>query len=67
MAKYRVYGNYIFSKVLGEYEADSEEDAIEKALKSAEWKTTLCVRCSQDFVDSGELDYDSWSVDLIEG
>lgn len=29
MAKYRVYGNYIFTKVLGEYEADSEKEAIE--------------------------------------
>ena len=33
MAKYRVYGNYIFSKVLGEYEADSKEEAIEMKLK----------------------------------
>ena len=67
MAKYRVYGNYIFSKVLGEYEADSEEDAIEKALNNANCNATLCVHCSQVFVDSGELDEDSCTVDLIEG
>ena len=27
MTKYRVYGNYVFSKILGEYEAESEEEA----------------------------------------
>ena len=32
MSKYRVYGNYIFSKVLGEYEDYSEEEAIEKEI-----------------------------------
>lgn len=67
MSKYRVYGNYIFSKVLGEYEADSEEDAIEKALNNASCNAMLCVHCSQDFVDGGELDEDSCTVDLIEG
>ena len=66
MAKYRVYGNYIFSKVLGEYEADSEEEAIEMALDNAECDATLCVHCAKDFVDSGSLDEDSCTIDLIE-
>ena len=66
MAKYRVYGNYIFSKVLGEYEADSKEEAIEMALDEAECNVTLCVHCSQEFVDGGSLDEDSWTVDLID-
>lgn len=65
MAKYRVYGNYIFSKVLGEYEAESEKDAIEKALDDAEYDATLCVHCSREFVDSGVLDEDSCTVDLM--
>lgn len=65
MSKYRVHGNYIFSKVLGEYEAYSEEEAIEKALDEAECNAILCVHCSQDFVDSGSLDEDSCTVDLI--
>lgn len=30
--KYKVYGNYVFSKFLGEVEASSQEEAIEKAL-----------------------------------
>ena len=66
MAKYRVYGNYIFTKVLGEYEADSEEEAIEKALENAECDATLCWQCSQDFVDNGMIDEDSCTVDVLE-
>lgn len=30
MTKYKIYGNYIFSKCLGEVEAESEEETIEK-------------------------------------
>ena len=33
--KYKVYGNYVFSKFLGEVEASSQEEAIEKALDDA--------------------------------
>lgn len=66
MAKYRVYGNYVFSKVLGEYEAESKEEAIEKALEETECDATLCCCCSKEFVDSGVLDEDSCIVDLIQ-
>ena len=31
--KYKVYGNYVFSKFLGEVEASSQEEAIEKACR----------------------------------
>ena len=33
MAKYTVYGKYIFEKILGEYEADSKEEAIKKSIR----------------------------------
>lgn len=66
MAKYRVYGNYIFSKILGEYEAASEEEAIEMALDNAEYDAILCCHCSREFVDSGVLNEDSCTVDLVE-
>lgn len=65
MTKYRVYGNYIFSKILGEYEADSEEEAIEKALNEANCNAMLCVHCSKEFVVWGTLDEDSYTVDVI--
>ena len=65
MARYRVFGNYIFSKVLGEYEAESEEEAIEMALEEAEPDAVLCAQCSREFVDSGTLDEESCTVDVI--
>lgn len=66
MAKYRVYGNYTFSKILGEYEANSEEEAIKMALNEAEPDIDLCTYCAADFVDSGALDDESCTVDIIE-
>lgn len=66
MARYRIYANYVFSKVLGEYEADSEEEAVETALDEAPDDAVLCVHCSKDFVDSGILDEKSCTADLIE-
>ena len=45
--KYKVYGNYVFSKFLGEVEASSQDDAPENA-----W---LCVQCAAEFEDAGEL------------
>lgn len=65
MKKYRVYANYVFSKVLGEYEAESEDEAIEKALDDAEPNLSLCCECSEQFEDMGELDEDSCSVDEL--
>ena len=65
MTKYRVYGNYVFSKILGEYEAESEDEAIEMALEEAEADAILCVQCSKEFVDSGALDEESCTVDVI--
>lgn len=63
MAKYRVYGNYVFSKVLGEYEAKSKEEAIKKALdetlENGNWQIALCGCCSDYFCDNGELDEES--------
>lgn len=67
MAKYRVYANYVFEKVIAEeIEAESEEEAIEKALDDAECDITLCYQCSGDFVDGGIIDEGSCSVDLLD-
>lgn len=53
--KYKVYGNYVFSKFLGEVEASSQEEAIEKALDDALENAWLCVQCAAEFEDAGEL------------
>ena len=57
--KYKVYGNYVFSKFLGEVEASSQEEAIEKALDDAPENAWLCVQCAGEFEDAGELDENS--------
>lgn len=66
MAKYRVFANYVFSKPIGEFEADSEEEAIEKAEEVAEPDLALCCECSRQFYDSGVLDDDSYSTELLD-
>ena len=57
--KYKVYGNYVFSKFLVEVEASSQEEAIEKALDDAPENAWLCVQCAGKFEDAGELDENS--------
>ena len=57
--KYKVYGNYVFSKFLGEVEASSQEEAIEKALDDAPENAWLCVHCAGEFEHAGELDENS--------
>ena len=44
--KYHVYGTVVGSKYLGEFEAASEEEAIEKA--SNEAYVSFCHQCSQE-------------------
>ena len=39
------------SKYLGEFEADSEEEAIEMALNSEEASVSICHQCSHDVSD----------------
>lgn len=63
--KYKVYGNYVFSKFLGEVEAASQEEAIEKALDDAPENVWLCVHCSREFEDAGELDENSLVADEV--
>lgn len=64
MAKYRVYGIMTASVVIGEYEADNEEDAIEKANKDprANWHPSVCHMCSRE-IDLGDID--NTEVELV--
>lgn len=57
--KYKVYGNYVFSKFLGEVEASSQEEAIEKALDDAPENAWLCIQCASEFEDAVGLDKNS--------
>lgn len=64
MAKYIVYGNYTFPCILGEYEADSEDEAIQMALDDADPDMSLCYECSRKFSDSGMLDEESCMAEI---
>jgi len=44
MTKYRVYGTVMGGKFLGEYEADTKEEAEEMAWENAD--VSLCHQCS---------------------
>ena len=48
--KYKVYGIMTASVLLGEYEANSKEEAEEMAEndKTADWYPTLCHQCADD-------------------
>jgi hypothetical protein len=66
--KYKVYGNYVFSKFLGEVEASSQEEAIEKALDDTPQNAWLCAQCASEFEDAGELVEDSLiAEEIIKG
>lgn len=51
MPRYRVRGTVIGTKYLGEFEANSEEEAVELALNSEEACVSLCHQCSGDCED----------------
>lgn len=48
MPKFRVVGKVSASKYLGEFEAETEEEAIELALNSDEACICLCHQCSPE-------------------
>jgi hypothetical protein len=50
MAKWSVYGRVIGSKYLGTYEADSKEEAEDKAME-AKGSVSLCHHCSSECED----------------
>jgi hypothetical protein len=48
MTKFRVYGIFTGSKFLGEFEADTEDEAIDAASMSDENHVCLCHQCADD-------------------
>lgn len=55
MPKYYVVGTVIGSKYLGEFEADTPEEAVEKALASDKASVNLCHRCAGE-CENAEID-----------
>jgi len=51
MKTYRVHGLVKGGKYLGEYEANSKEEAIEMALNSNEAHVSMCHQCSDQCED----------------
>ena len=49
--KFAVYGRVVGTKYLGEFEAESEEAAIEQATKNGEDHVSLCHQCSGECED----------------
>lgn len=62
MPRYVVTAAVIGSKVLGEYEADSEEEAIEKAGKEA-GIPSICHQCSGEIDDP---DFGEFEAEQVE-
>jgi hypothetical protein len=65
MKKYSVYGIISASVFLGEYEAESKEEAVKMAEenRNANWHPTLCWQCAGE-VELGDV-YDT-QVEEIE-
>jgi len=49
--KYRVYATITGSKYIGEFEANSKEEAEEMAWKSNDYCVSLCHQCSREMED----------------
>lgn len=52
--KYRVYGIATASKFLGEFEADSAEEAAQMAQEHGEYHIGMCHQCAHQ-VDIGDI------------
>ena len=56
MKKYNVYANVTVTKFVGTFEAESEEDAVEKGMDNPECcADQLCHYCSRKY-DVGDVD-----------
>lgn len=51
MPKFRVYGKVVATKYIGEFEAETKEQAEEMAWKSEETYISLCHQCTSEAED----------------
>jgi len=66
MKKYRVYGKYVCWKDLGEFEADSEKEAIDKAVDVEDTDISLCYHCATDNSIGEIVPVDEFQVEEVE-
>ncbi|KVL67380.1 hypothetical protein [Burkholderia ubonensis] len=60
LKKFRVYGMFTCSKYLGEFEAETAEEAADKAAESEENHVSLCHHCAR------EMDLDEYSASSFQ-
>ncbi len=51
MPKYHVYGHVVGTKYLGEFEAETPEEAKEMAIEAEEAHVSFCHQCSRECSD----------------
>lgn len=65
MAKYRIYADYYFTVDCGVVEAESKEEAIEKAHETiVNSQHSLCFQCEEEMLDTPQLVNDGVTADL---
>lgn len=55
MKKFTVFADYVATAIIGEIEAESEEEAVKKLADKVESNMPLCYDCEQYFIDSPKL------------
>jgi len=64
MQKYNVYATYTTTVLIGTYETETKEKAIEEATNNAKCHLNLCWQCSKE-VDELGLDDESFVAEEI--
>lgn len=65
MPKYHVYGIFSASKYLGEFEANSQEEAEEMAAESPGNYASLCHQCAKE-VSLSDCSATAFEVELVD-
>jgi len=66
MTKYHLTGHVSGSKHLGVYEANSPEEALQKALDDERVDCSVCHQCSSEVEDPGICKVSVWNTDTDE-
>jgi hypothetical protein len=65
MAKFNIYGIWTASKFIGEFEAETEEEAVEMAANSEENHVCLCHQCANQ-VELDEYSAQEFQVEKVD-